>query len=294
MNKPLGLLEIDRILGGGAPSSGLSDFIVLGMPHLCNAGLSETWLLKECGHRHWHLLAQASRRAAPDFCDAAGDPVYPAFVSVSLRDACLETARENQELGLVSRIVRISRTRFMSTHELRVTGRAIGRVFMMSVLVKRLRAGINRSIVRVDVHGLPPIEPAAEWAHYVETINSLRSNQWDRYCGFNRAGVMLQKRLAIDPCPSQDFNGVGFLYFSSFQACVDRAEWAFFRSSDIPPVRSRDIIYRGNIDLGDRIGARVMQLRRTQHEFAHWHQLERGSDHAVIADSFTIRGKETP
>ena len=75
MNIPLGHLEIDRILGGGPAMPALSDEIVLGMPHLCLGGLSETWLIKECGHRHWLLLAQATGRAVPNFCDAAGDPV---------------------------------------------------------------------------------------------------------------------------------------------------------------------------------------------------------------------------
>jgi len=28
----------------------------LGMPQLALAGLSESWLLMECGHRHWTLL----------------------------------------------------------------------------------------------------------------------------------------------------------------------------------------------------------------------------------------------
>ena len=54
----------------------MPDAVVLGMPHLCMTGLSETWLLKECGHRHWLLLAEAAGLAAPDFRDPAGDPIF--------------------------------------------------------------------------------------------------------------------------------------------------------------------------------------------------------------------------
>src|SRR5271156_6808020 len=126
MNIPLGVLEIDRILGGGPAVPAVSDVTVLGMPHLCLGGLSETWLLKECGHRHWLLLAQAARRAVPDFCDAAGDPVYAAFVAVTVRDARLDAAREHAELGFDSHLTRISRTRFMSVHRLAGRGRPGG------------------------------------------------------------------------------------------------------------------------------------------------------------------------
>src|SRR5258708_5513367 len=42
MNIPLGRLAIDCILGGGPA---VPDRIVLGMPHLCLGGPSETWLL---------------------------------------------------------------------------------------------------------------------------------------------------------------------------------------------------------------------------------------------------------
>ena len=32
--------------------------VLLGMPHLAPTGLSETWLMKELGHRHWLMLAR--------------------------------------------------------------------------------------------------------------------------------------------------------------------------------------------------------------------------------------------
>src|SRR5712671_6588280 len=135
MNIPLGMLEIDRILGGGPPppfpppqagegrEGAWSDSVVLGMPHLCLGGLSETWLLRECGHRHWLLLAQAAGRTVPDFRDATGDPVYAAFVAVTVRNAQFDAAHEHDELGCESLLTRFSRTRFMSVHRLVVRGR---------------------------------------------------------------------------------------------------------------------------------------------------------------------------
>src|SRR5258708_8561702 len=87
MTLPLGMWGIARILGGGRATPGVSDGIVLGMPHLCLGGISETWLLRECGHRHWFLLAQAAGRAVPDFRHDQGDPGYAAFIAVTVRAA---------------------------------------------------------------------------------------------------------------------------------------------------------------------------------------------------------------
>src|ERR1700689_2562668 len=116
MNIPLGMLEIDRILGGGPAVPAPANGIVLGMPHLCMTGLSETWLLKECGHRHWLLLAEAAGLAAPDFRDPDGAPIYAAFLSVSVRDGAFDRVAEHDRLVFSSRLARISRTRFMSVH----------------------------------------------------------------------------------------------------------------------------------------------------------------------------------
>lgn len=295
MNSPLGLLEIDRILGGAAPA--LSGRAVLGMPHLCLGGLSETWLLKECGHRHWFLLAQAAGRVVPDFQDAAGTPIYAAFVAVTVRDARLDAAYEHDELGFSSRLTRTSRTQFMSVHRLAVRGRPVGEVVMTSVFVKRMEPGLNRSIARVEVADLPPVAPMPECAGYATTVAALRRGHWAEHLGVVRADAAALHRLIVDPCPAQDFNGADFLYFSSFQAFVDRAEWAFLpRRNPRATTRRRDIVYHGNIEPGERVAVVLRAVRRGDGEgtsapvIGHWCRVEREDDAAPLADVFTQRG----
>lgn len=291
MNIPLGLLEIDRILGGGPAAPSVPDRVLLGMPQLCLGGLSETWLLRECGHRHWMMLAGVTGRAVPDFRDAAGDFVYAAFVAVTVRDARLDAAREHDELVFDLRLARVSRTQFTSTHRLGVEGRWIGEVVMTSVFVKRMEPGINRSIARVDVSGLPPVEPAPELAGHAAAVAALRRGLWQEHLGFARADADALDRLVIDPCPAQDFNGADFLDFSSFQAFVDRAEWAFLRP--IGPrvtTRRRDIVYHGNIEPGDRVAVVLRAKRRSDGAISHWYAIEREADAAPLADIFSVRG----
>ncbi len=56
-----------------------------GMPQLCGSGLSENWLLKECGHRHWLAIAHRQGLARPRFHDALGQQVYAAFTLVRIQ-----------------------------------------------------------------------------------------------------------------------------------------------------------------------------------------------------------------
>ncbi len=290
MNSPFRLIDVKRLLGGSAAPIGLPPAVVLGMPHLCLGGLSETWLLKECGHRHWFLLAEAAGQRVPEFRDAAGAPIYAAFVAATLRDGRLGASREHDELVFSSRLARISRTRFASFHQLTVAGRAAGEVVLTSVFVKRTEARRNRSIARVEVPGLPPIEPADEGTAFAADIAALRRQEWTEHLGFRRDAATDQ-RLVIDPCPSQDFNGADFLYFASFQAFVDRAEWAFFRPVGVPPTtRRRDIVYYGNVDPGERIIV-ALRARRGGAMPQHWCRIEREHDGAPLADVFTLRGE---
>jgi len=290
MNVPLGMLEIDRILGGGPAAPVIWDGIVLGMPHLCLGGLSETWLLRECGHRHWLQLAQAAGRTVPDFRDAMGVPVYAAFVAITVRNAQFDAAHEHDELGCESRLTRFSRTRFMSVHRLAVRGRHLGEIMMTSVFVRRTQAGLNRSIAHVEVSGLPPVEQAPEFADHAATVAALRRDQWTEHMGFTRTSAATLDRLVIDPCPAQDFNGADFLYFSSFQAFADRAEWAFLRPiNPRATTRERDIVYHGNIEPAERVAIVLRAVHREDGKLGHWCHIEREADATPLADIFTLR-----
>jgi probable biosynthetic protein (TIGR04099 family) len=282
-----------RPIDAKEPSSShgaLTDVVVLGMPHLCHSGLSETWLLKDCGHRHWYLLARAAGLDRPDFRDAQGEPIYAAFLAVSLRDATLDLAREHDELVYSSRLTRVSRTQFTSIHRVSVRGRSIGTVAMTSTFVRRTQQGQNHTIARLEVPGLPPVASHPDAIAFAAESAALRSNVWDEHLGLARLQARAIDRFVVDPCPGQDFNGANFLYFASFQAFVDRAEWTYFRpQAPFPMTRRRDIIYRGNIDPGERVVLRLLQIRRSDQRLAHWYRLEREHDDRTIADVFTVR-----
>ena len=272
------------------PYDGMADAILLGMPQLCRGGLSETWLLKDIGHRHWTLLAYALGQSMPAFEDARGAPVHAAFNAVSLRQGDLGAARANAAMQVASEVSRLSNTQFRTLHRMSTAGRMVAEVEVISVFVKRMVPGVNRSAVSATPAGLPPLPGRTPVTGFAAEASALRGERWDQHFGFRRIDGRAQAELIIDPCPSQDFNGVGFLYCAMFQSFVDRAEWAFFRITDHQlTTRRRDLIYRGNIELSDRVCISLMAVLRDDRSLIHWCRLTRQPGGETLADIFTDR-----
>jgi probable biosynthetic protein (TIGR04099 family) len=96
--------------------------------------------------------------------------------------------------------------------------------------------------------------------------------------------------LLIDPSPHEDFNGADFLYFAAFQAMLDRAEWHWLhRMNPLLVTAERQIIYLGNIELGDQVRATLYNLVDQHDTLAHCIALSRASDGQTIAVAFSRR-----
>ena len=74
-----------------------------GMPQLSYGGLSENWLLKECGDRHWWNLAGQLGFANPNFHDALGNRLYAAFTAVRSLKSTHDTVSPQLPKTLVSK-----------------------------------------------------------------------------------------------------------------------------------------------------------------------------------------------
>lgn len=290
----------------GTPSE-LSTYCA-GMPQLSLAGLSENWLLKECGHLHWQAIARAHGLAAPAFRDGAGHQAYAAFTAVRISNASLDAVAEHDMFSIAVRNTPAGRTQHFSTQEVSAWGRQVARVDMLSVFVRREQWGSNHSVMKTPVSGrsdkgMDPVlvsqaEDMQNWSR------AFRSGEWDKggkgnegdkgnegggRLGFSAAQRGKLAQFRITPCPSSDFNGAGFLYFANFQNIVDRAEWAWFGASGAVLPVTREMAFYGNIDPGDSIDVRLCAHREGPAEIAHWCTLHRGSDGARIADVLTSK-----
>jgi probable biosynthetic protein (TIGR04099 family) len=93
----------------------------------------------------------------------------------------------------------------------------------------------------------------------------------------------------VRPSPSLDFNGARFLYFASFAALVDRAEWEILQPSPLLTTAAREVIYYGNIEPGDEVIIRINKYNQTDTSLGHWSTLVRRCDDAMLADIFTSK-----
>ncbi|WP_232627643.1 Pnap_2097 family protein [Methylobacterium sp. Leaf118] len=227
---------------------------VLGMPHLCPSGLSENWLWKELGHRHWGLIAKAFGRAEAGFGPAGEPPVYAAFRRISLQGGDLGGVRENDALDVRSMVTYLSKTRVISRHFATCRDRLVADVEMTSVFVRRQAEGVNRSIARIRIedrgHAMPAFAALLGQPSIIEHVFSGAVAAPDE-CELGT--------LVVEPCPHLDFNGAGLLYFSSFVAAVDRAEWRFLgKRSCNYATRVRRALFHANVEIGDRLSVRIL------------------------------------
>ncbi|WP_374547399.1 Pnap_2097 family protein [Rhodoblastus sp.] len=264
--------------------------ILLGMPQLCLNGLSENWLLKELGHRHWLMLARLAGQTAPHFVDERGEPVYAAFCALSIKDADFAAARENDILTIHSRVERISRTQVLTRHRLVIGGKALGEVELLSTFVRRLARGENHGVARYEPPGWPPAPARAAKNDLAARAAAFRAGRIREHLGFNLSERAPLREATFLPCPSQDFNGAGLLYFAQFIAFVDRAEWLF--APDLArraTTRRRDVFFFGNLDPGEALSVRLMEQRSDEHGMAHRCLMIREQDQAPLAQIFSVR-----
>lgn len=253
-----------------------------GMPQLSSSGLSENWLLKECGHRHWLAIAQRQGQAVPEFRDAQGRKVYAAFTLVRISQAQLERVDEHDAFAIATQCHLAGRTQYYSQHTVQLQSQSVARVEMLSVFVLRAQAGNNRSIVRA-VMATPQATAAPSGLATAAEAFVLRGRACRAQAGSGQAEAHAS---VFTPCPHNDFNGADLLYFSSFQSMVDRAEWAWMRSADATSrpaaLRERKMVFYGNLDMGDAVHTGLHGELLNHHS-----TLCRGSDGLRIAEVFT-------
>ncbi|MEM5344942.1 Pnap_2097 family protein [Paraburkholderia azotifigens] len=257
-----------------------------GMPQLSYTGLSENWLLKECGHRHWEALAAHASRAQTDFRDDNGSRSYAAFTAIRLQTSGLDSISEDDAFDLHSALCRTGPVRHFSTHRIVRGDAQIAELSMSSAFVTRGEARSNRSVARAALAELTgEIVPMPERAlHLAKMSRRLR--------GADRAALPDLAHAANEPveflpCPNSDFNGADLLYFASFQAFVDRAEWQWRRDDEPPVVTSRSLFYYGNVDVGDVLSVRMIGRFEDEQGIRHWTEVRRKSDGMKIADVTT-------
>ena len=274
-----------RAVEGGPPITSAARY-TLGMPHLCANGLSENWLWKELGHQHWVMIAEAIGRGASGFGPPGEPPVYAAFRKIFLRDGNLLSVGENDALDVRSTITNLSGARVVSRHIARCRDQTIADVEMTSVFVRRRAEGQNRSITRVRIDGQNRFSafdgnpsPGAKGKEATLRSDDVADEERD-------IGVVV-----VEPSPYLDFNGAGLLYFSSFIAAVDRAEWRLLgKRPSFHATVERQAVFHANIEAGDDLTVRIL-IRQEGTIRRHRALLHASGNGRLLAEIVTHRGE---
>ncbi|TMV72321.1 hypothetical protein FGG78_29690 [Thioclava sp. BHET1] len=215
----------------------------LGMMQLSPFGLSEQWLLRDGGDRHWSLIADALGQSGGIFRDAQGHAVYAAFSATELTLHPPPRALLGTELSVSSHLYALAPNRLGSEHHLHGPEGPLGRLRMITCFLRHDESGSNRRLLRSTPRGLGDLAPAPR---------ALLAFH-DRARGRARAALANPPAgppaLRYQPVPALDFNAVGLLYFPTFARI---AEGALPISA---PLARREIVYLGNIDPGETISA---------------------------------------
>lgn len=226
------------------PSHHYQSTLRLGMAQLAPQGLSEDWWLKHLGDVHWQLIADAVGQNTTVFRDAQGRQLYAAFCATEFQQFQPDIFGLGQELEVQSELWAAGRSRIQSTHRLIARDVEVAQFKLVSTFVAHMEKGINASVRRATPYLIPILEIAPDdFARQA----SLDAKETKATTILGTGGVSLPTHVGID------FNAVGLLYFPSFTRLLEQTEVATSSEFSWRPVRSRKVLYFGNIELGDTV-----------------------------------------
>ncbi|MHC6226162.1 Pnap_2097 family protein [Pseudomonas sp. X10] len=271
-----------------APPVHLQEHYLASMPNLAFTGLSENWLLKECGHQHWLALAALYGRPIPDFRDPQGRIAYAAFTQVKCQGLQLQAITENRTFTLETRLWRVAQNRHFSEQRLLLRERCVGQIALTSAFISRHTPGDNRSVAKACLKDAPAMAIASDtpWRQLHGLGKQIRNGDWHNHFQLDRDSCVALPGFSFTPCPDIDYNGAELFYFANFQALVERTEWQVLGLRRPGYIRQREIHYYGNLNLHDNL---LVQLHiAAPGQFTpHWCEVFRQSDGAKLADVFS-------
>ena len=265
----------------------------VGMPQLDAGGLSEGWLLREAGDRHWEAITRRLDVATDQICSDAGERLYPTVVALRARyDAPLAAVRENQVIDLAAEVVPCGRAcahgRAVATVDIG-TGPAAARtrfsVELLTSFAARTAAGGLRTTVPAPhlarrwgpVGFEPAIAAIARAARRGEPIAGADADA-DVFVGpvLENTDAPLAE-IDYEPSPYADYNGAGLLYFAAYVTIADTLERRMVRrlwlDGGLPGAGARDwalatstvrrdVFYYDNLPLGADLRAGLISFTR--------------------------------
>lgn len=281
------------------------EVLQINMPQMAIHSLSENWLFKKIGSKHWTLLCDGLGTKSNEIQDELENRLYATFVRIRIEiNSSLSQFIENEELALNSSINRygnglyFSNVKLYTNRDNRITAK------LMTSFARRSGHG-NKGLAKSQPFvSNNLIEGLKEMPEFGNEYRLLKRKKQEKLILNNfefriKEEILFEKEYKLNPY--YDLNGVGLLYFASYPIINDFCE-AFFANEKYAKnvknrweenyfTQARDILYYSNCDIHEVIVYRLHSIEFIEDKVLTYSSLNRKSDNKKMADLFTIKTK---
>jgi probable biosynthetic protein (TIGR04098 family) len=280
---------------------------IVNMPQMALTGLSESWLFKEMGDCHWHMLCEDLGLKSNEIFDEFRNRLYATFVRIRFEGTgSLKHFQENDLLDVTGRIQRFGNSLYFGQ---------VGMVSGEKTITCSLVTTFSTRDSSCDNHKLTKGVPSTGDSNPVVSVSEMPKMVTD-YVKIKKGTVQTVElgghafevtdqalfELTYRLNPYTDINGVGLLYFAAYPLINDYCELEFFNNERMSGSHwaltsatvMRDIFYFANCNIEDVITYKLNSYHLiANNRIAIQSSLLRESDNTVMARIFTIKQLES-
>jgi probable biosynthetic protein (TIGR04098 family) len=270
-----------------------TECIEIRMPQMANSALSESWLLKYLGDKHWFLLSDGFNKKSSEFKDENGNRMYATFVRINYSISPLISFKENEIISINSKIEGYGNHTFISS----IKGKSSDKEINANLLTTfSIRANDNNNEIsksNLDIIATR-IGQVSRTPILLNDFRLLRKGLLDEitssYGNFpNTDNIIFSCEYEVNPY--YDINGVGLLYFAAYPIISDCCSLKYFNNPKSFSYQTvyRDIFYFANCNPTDKIIFQLNFIDQNKNIIRTLTSLYRKSDNKLLAKILTVK-----
>lgn len=269
--------------------------IEIRMPQMANCALSESWLLRFLGDKHWYLLSKGFDKKSSEFKDANDNKLYATFVRINYSTSSLGSFQENEIVEFTSKIEGFGTNTFISS----TTGKSsVNNVSATLMTTFSIRTNENNNEINKITYDIMPstIPQLSKTPTYLNDYRLLRKGLLDEIPSLYGTFPITEEIIFscdYDINPYYDINGVGLLYFAAYPIISDICYSKYINESkQSQHTIYRDIFYFANSDPKDKILFQLNFFNQKDGKIRTLTSLYRQTDNKLLAKIITVKQLE--
>jgi len=272
---------------------------VVNMPQMAVESLSESWLFKELGDKHWEMLCEGLNSNSFDLADALGNRLYATFVRIRLNfSSSLFDFNENQKAIMKGAISRFGESIYFSNMRFGSNDCYVDAELMTTFSIRN--ASDNKKLTKSQPapgeNKIEALEGYPDFGNEYRLVKKkvLKKMELVPYDFDILEDVIFETEYELNPY--YDLNGVGLLYFAAYPIINDICHARYFneKNDDKWEIKYftayKDILYYANCNIDDQIIYRLHEQKQIDdHTIKITSSLFRKSDNMTMAKIFTVK-----